>query len=462
MTRLLVGPFNRVEGDLEVQLDIEDGTVVAAHVNAPMYRGFEQILPGRDPMDALVIVPRICGICSVSQSLAAMHALSDLCGAEMPLNGLHATNLMMACENLADHLTHFYLFFMPDFARARYASRAWWPEVHARFEPDRGRCTVQAIAARQRWLTLLGTLGGKWPHTHGIQPGGTSRPIDASERIRLLGKVREFRAFLETTLFGDALEAVAELDREDDLATWAQQGPHRSDFQLFLEVSRDVGLEALGRGPGRYLSHGAYPSGDGSYAFARGVWVAESDELQHFDEQQIREDVTSSWLADGGQALRHPAQGWTEPQIEKSGAYTWNKAPRLAGHVVETGAIARQLASGQPLVRRAVARTGGNVHTRVVSRLIELARVVPLMEQWLAGITPREPFYLPVHLPSEGAGVGLTEAARGALGHWIRRGREASELPDRGTHQLEFLSPGRRWSSGGAGSSTGGYAGGSG
>jgi len=42
-----------------------------------MYRGFENMLSGRDPSDALVIVPRICGICSVSQSVAAARALAD-------------------------------------------------------------------------------------------------------------------------------------------------------------------------------------------------------------------------------------------------------------------------------------------------------------------------------------------------------------------------------------------------
>ena len=75
MTRLLVGPFNRVEGDLEVSLEIEGGQVRSARVNAPMYRGFEQILQGKPPHDALVYVPRICGICSVSQSVAAARAL---------------------------------------------------------------------------------------------------------------------------------------------------------------------------------------------------------------------------------------------------------------------------------------------------------------------------------------------------------------------------------------------------
>ena len=123
MTRLLVGPFNRVEGDLEVQLDIEDGQVRSAKVNATMFRGFEQILLDHEPLDALVYAPRVCGICSVSQSVAAARALGALAGVQPPANGLLVTNLMAATENLADHLSHFYLFFMPDFVRPAYAGR---------------------------------------------------------------------------------------------------------------------------------------------------------------------------------------------------------------------------------------------------------------------------------------------------------------------------------------------------
>ena len=87
MKRITVGPFNRVEGDLEVRLDVEDGRVRKAWVNSPLYRGFEQILHGKDPRDALVIGPRICGICSVSQSMAAAYALADVQGLSMPPNG---------------------------------------------------------------------------------------------------------------------------------------------------------------------------------------------------------------------------------------------------------------------------------------------------------------------------------------------------------------------------------------
>ena len=79
-TRLVVGPFNRVEGDLEVTLDVAEGRVARAEVNAPLYRGFERMLEGRDPRDAMVITPRICGICSISQSAAAARALAGAMG----------------------------------------------------------------------------------------------------------------------------------------------------------------------------------------------------------------------------------------------------------------------------------------------------------------------------------------------------------------------------------------------
>jgi Ni,Fe-hydrogenase I large subunit len=211
MSRLLVGPFNRVEGDLEVQLEVAEGRVTAAFVNAPMYRGFEPMLQGKAPHDALVIVPRICGICSVSQSVAAARALADLADVVPPPNGQHVTNVVLATENLADHLSHFYLFFLPDFTRPVYADRPWYAEACRRFAAQGGEQTRAAIAARQRWFTLLGTLGGKWPHTQSIEPGGSARPIEAAERTRLLAKVREFRAFLEQQLFAAPLEHVAGL-----------------------------------------------------------------------------------------------------------------------------------------------------------------------------------------------------------------------------------------------------------
>lgn len=427
MTRLLVGPFNRVEGDLEVQLDIEDGQVRSAQVNATMYRGFEQILRDHPPLDALVYAPRVCGICSVSQSVAAARALAGLAGVRPPANGLIATNLMAATENLADHLSHFYLFFMPDFVRPLYAGRPWYADAVARFTPHSGSQQRLALAARKRWLDLIGTLGGKWPHTGSVHPGGSTRAIDPAERLRLLTRVREFRQFLERELFAAPLERINQLNSEAQLWDWYAEAPEQGDLRQFLRIVLDSDLEHLGQGPGLYLSYGAYPQDDGSLTFACGLWDARLGQVQALDLDGIREDASHAWLDDRDGPL-HPAQGVTEPTLDKPAAYTWNKAPRLDGAVLETGALARQLVSAQPLLRDAAARCGGSVYTRLLARLVELATVVPQMEYWLLALRPGEPYYSACDLPDSGSAVGLTEAARGALGHWLQveKGRIAS------------------------------------
>jgi hydrogenase large subunit len=50
------------------------------------------------------------------------------------------------------------------------------------------------------------------------------------------------------------------------------------------------------------------------------------------------------------------------------------------------------------------------------------------MEDWLRAVRPGDPWHQPATLPDTARAVGLTEAARGALGHWLRieHGRLAS------------------------------------
>ena len=57
--------------------------------------------------------------------------------------------------------------------------------------------------------------------------------------------------------------------------------------------------------------------------------------------------------------------------------------------------------------------------SRVVARLLEVAIVVGQMEEWVKQIDPTAPFCHHGEMPAETSGVGLVEAARGALGHWL-------------------------------------------
>lgn len=411
-----MGPFNRVEGDLEVHLDIAQGQVSSARVNSPLFRGFERILLGQTPMDALVYTPRICGICSVSQSVACARALADLMQIQMPANGELATNLVLANENMTDLLTHFYLFFMPDFARESYQEKSWFAEVHERFKAKTGLAARAMLPARAEFLHIMGVLAGKWPHTLSLQPGGSAKPVEAQERIKLLTILASFREFLERQLFGCDLEEFSELSSYSDLMAWqAQKDWLQSDLRTFLHISEDLGLEQLGRSTDQFLSYGNYSFASGPL-FSAGVSFF--GEISALDQRGITEDVAYAWMKEG-QAPLPPHLGKTEPCMENESAYSWCKAPRYNRQVMEVGALARQLINRHPMIADLVARSGGNVQNRVIARMLELAIVIPQMQHWAMQLNPKELFCVHGSLPEEGQGIGMLEAARGSLGHWL-------------------------------------------
>lgn len=413
-TRRLLGPFNRVEGDLEVKVEVDDTHILQAWVNAPLFRGFEQILHGKDPRDALVYTPRICGICSVSQSVAAAQALASAQGIEPTRNGQLATNLILAAENLADHLTHFYLFFMPDFARDCYRNEAWFSDTQARFKAQTGRAASQVLPARAAFLHLTGILAGKWPHSLAIQPGGTTRPVEPQEKIRLSTTLSAFRHFLEETLFATELEEIASLENKQALWELVEKNPS-SDLARFVTISHSLGLADLGRGSDQLMSYGAYAL-QGDYLFKPGIW---QHQLTMLDTDAIREDISHSWMNAQAEP-KHPFHGSTIPGAVFDSGYSWCKAPRWNQQVMEVGALSRQVINNHPLIRDLFSDTGSNVQNRVIARLLELSLVVPQMERWVKQLEPRQSYCVDADIPDEAQGIGLTEAARGSLGHWLR------------------------------------------
>ena len=413
-TRRILGPFNRVEGDLEVQVEVEDGIIVKAWVNSPLFRGFEQILHGKDPRDALVYTPRICGICSVSQSVAAAQALSEIQNLTPCPNGQLATNLILAAENMADHLTHFYLFFMPDFARESYAGKAWFHKTSERFKAQTGTAVRQVLPARAAFLHLTGILAGKWPHSLAIQPGGTTRPIEAQERVRLATTISAFRHFLQDVVFADELEHIAALQTADELNAWKNAHPD-SDFAHFLTLADDLKLSEIGRASDCFMSYGAYNENN-EHLFKSGIW---QKQYQPLNPDNIKEDITHSWLY-GQYEAKHPYHGSTIPDTNEVSGYSWCKAPRLNDQVIEVGAISRQMVQGQKLIHDLVSQTGANVQNRIIARMLELALVVPAMEDWIKRLQLKEEFCITADIPDDAQGAGMIEAARGGLGHWVQ------------------------------------------
>ncbi|MBN1502371.1 nickel-dependent hydrogenase large subunit, partial [Candidatus Woesearchaeota archaeon] len=114
-----------------------------------------------------------------------------------------------------------------------------------------------------------------------------------------------------------------------------------------------------------------------------------------------------------------PANGVTKPVPYKDGAYSWIKSPRYFGHVCELGPLARQVVNQDPLLTDLVKTFGINTFTRTLARLHECLVILPKLIEWTDEIDLTKPFYYEFPEIKNGKGVGLAEAPRGAVGHWI-------------------------------------------
>ena len=71
MSKIVIDPITRLEGHLKVEATVEGGVVKETKSSGVLFRGFEMILKDRNPLDALHITQRICGVCPTSHVMAA-------------------------------------------------------------------------------------------------------------------------------------------------------------------------------------------------------------------------------------------------------------------------------------------------------------------------------------------------------------------------------------------------------
>ena len=98
-TNITIDPLVRVEGHLKVECVVDDGEVKTAACSGPMFRGFERLLIGRDPLDAQQITQRVCGVCPAVHAAASALALDEVLGTNtsIPPNGRIARNIEILC-----------------------------------------------------------------------------------------------------------------------------------------------------------------------------------------------------------------------------------------------------------------------------------------------------------------------------------------------------------------------------
>lgn len=438
MGKILIEPVTRIEGHLKIEAVVEQGVVKDARSTGTMFRGIELIMRGRDPRDAQLITQRICGVCPQSHGIAATLNLDSAFGiaGKIPPNGRILRNLIQGAYMVQDHILHFYHLAALDYVDVakladysgddrelrsikEFIGRGELAPFVPRYEGDYrlpAKANEQAIAHYVKALEIrrigqeaVSIFNGKVPHGVGVVPGGATATPTVDKIAAFLWKVKIMQDFIDNVYIPDVL-AVAGV---------------YSDYA------------AIGAGCKNLLSYGSFDLEDGNpdlttrkRLFKQGTTSADL-KYEKLDVNSITEDVKHSWYQDSTTG-RNPTQGDTVPQYGKQGAYTWLKAPRYNGKVYEVGPLARvavTYASGDPAMKGLVDWALGqlkappsalfSVAGRHLARALSAKYIADSVAKWVLELKLGEPAYVDYELPEEGKGMGLTDAARGALGHWI-------------------------------------------
>ncbi len=425
-------PLNRVEGDLEIRVELENNRIVDAWSSGTMFRGFENLLVGRGALDGLVITPRVCGICSTTHLMAAARALDQIAGVSLPDNAIRLRNVALMAEHSQSDVRQSVLMFLPDFTAAAYAAHPLYAEAVKRYEPLAGERCIDVVRQTKTLLEIIAILGGQWPHSSFMVPGGVTYIPPVAELNQCRHILKRYRQWYEQRVLGCSLERWQAVQSAADLDAWLEEDEARrnGDVGFFLRFVGATGLPSLGRGHGNFLSFGSLELPGDTAVVGHGAgrqrvgagFVSRAGQVQAFDQAQVAEHVASSWYSDyeGG---RHPFEGETDPRATGADGrkYSWSKAPRYAGLPAETGPLAERMVDGDPLFSELVRRDGANLVSRQLARLTRPATLLPVMDVWLEEMIARhdQPYYEPVASIPDGRGYGLIEAARGALGHWV-------------------------------------------
>ncbi len=365
-----VDPVTRVAGALSFHttVDLENRQVVDARTEATLFRGYEVILKGRDPVDAIHISSRACGVCGGVHATCAAMALEMAFGVVPPPLAIIARNLGQGAELLYDHTLHLFLLAGPDYSEVvvRSTSPSLWErakkaeapraaayglptvgDIMSGLNPLRGELYLEALHITRGAREIASLMMGKYPHPSTIFPGGIG--IDASTRVfnQVLGRI--------VHLLDYAKKVVAVWD---DLI----------DF-FFTEVPD---YQHVGQRPANLICTGIWDDPeayDASYArcsewgerrlVTPGAMVngelrttrltdlnlgmeefVDRSYYDHWEGHRFREDPSGAPLSP-----YHPWNKQTIPDPKRRSwkeKYTWGTAPRWDRVAMETGPLARQ------------------------------------------------------------------------------------------------------------------------
>ena len=490
MSKIVIDPITRIEGHLRIEAEIADGKVTNADSAGTMFRGLEKILINRDPREAWMFAQRICGVCTTVHAICSVRAVEDALALTIPDNARLIRNIVCATQYIHDHVIHFYHLHGPDWfdvVSALSADPAKAATLQQMLSPWPNNTTAYFHTVKDRLASVVnsGQLGlfanGYWGHP-GYQLPPEANLLMVAHYLEALNFQRDFvqihayfgghNPHIQTYAVGGMANPLSAtggytinlttLNTIRDLAVQALNFVSQVYYPDMKLLKQFYGQWLrIGAGCRNMLAVGEFPQSNsdpvGSLYLPRGV-VWNSNLLSPplpLDTAKIVEDIKHSWYSytAGDNVSLHPAVGETTPNytgptppydyLDTSSKYSWLKAPRYDGKVVEVGPLARvavAYAAGHARIRSLVnglftytdRPTHGLFSTlgRIMARAVETQVLAEELPGWIdqlranlsAGNTSAidTSKWYPSTWGTNRSGWGATEAPRGALAHWVK------------------------------------------
>ena len=391
MTRIVIDPVSRVSGLLNVEVEVKNDRIISAKSSGSQFRGFEKMFQGRHPLDIIRLSPRVCGICSTHHAIASTLALEDALKVNPDNNGKVVRDIANGFELLQNYIRHIYFFVIPDYVKVVSVNPLYKTisskEADYRLSKEETNAInthyVDAIQYSREAHRGVAILAGKVPHCHGIFVGGTTTKIDIQQIEGVRYCINSISDFVENKLIQD----------------------------VFTIAKSYSDYFKIGKGTGNLMSFGLYWDYKSPIKYSKPSTLI-NDKIEDLEINNITESIKNTWADNKNDELIPGVSEPAEPNAYKEGAYTWVNAPRYKGYAMEVGALARMILSGE---------YNGGVSTmdRIVAKALEAKRVCEIIKQLIEFLRLGNPHQKQWEIPNTAKGIGLTEAERGSLGHWI-------------------------------------------
>ena len=384
-TKITIDPITRIMGPLSIEVEIKKNKIVDAKSGGIQFRGFEKMLIGRSPLDAVYFTQRICGICSTSHGLVASLALEDALKVKPNENGVRIRDFAHGAEYLQNIMRQICIFVFPDYVDITLVpgSSGYDFRLSKNYTEKINKDYIKALECSRLAHEIVALIGGKAPHNHGVFVGGTTANMDASKIIRMKSILHSISEFMRKNMVED-INIIAHYYPE-----YFKIGSGTKNlltYGLFHDLQNKEMLYAQ---PSSYI--------DG--------------EVTTLDVKAITESSKFAWYKES-KPTQVPSNYPSETDIKKPGAYTFIKAPRYKEKVVQVGPLARMILSGSY-------RNSISTMDRLIARVLEGKKLCEKMVILLDAIEPIPAVQEKYVIPESAQGIGLCDAVRGALGHFI-------------------------------------------